>query len=87
LKILFWLAVAIAVMLFSIKNWRDVTIELWGNLQLDVKIPVLMAILFLAGLLPAMIVYRTRLWRLQNRVTIPRNEPPVRTNPEAEDPE
>lgn len=87
LKILFWLAVGIAVALFSAKNWRDVTIELWGNLQVDVKIPVLLAIVFLAGLLPAMIVYRTRLWRLQNRVTIPQNQPPAPAEPESRPPE
>ena len=40
------------------------TINLWGDLQADIKIPVLMLIMFLLGFLPAWLFYRARHWRL-----------------------
>lgn len=65
LNLLFWLVVAALATSLAIENWRDVTINLWGDLQADVKIPFLIAIVFLVGWLPAYIVYRTRLWRMR----------------------
>lgn len=69
LKTLFWIAVAVLVTLFAANNWRDVTISLWGNLEADVKIPVLLLVMLLIGLVPAILVYRAKIWRLNNRVT------------------
>lgn len=75
LKSLFWIVVAVIVTLFAAQNWRDVTIDLWGNLQADVKVPVLLALVFLLGFLPTLLVYRARLWRLHNRVSTPQRQP------------
>lgn len=84
LKTLFWIVVAVLVTLFAARNWRDVPISLWGNLEADVKIPVLLAAVFLIGLIPTALVYRARIWRLNNRVSIARRDiPPV----QAEEPE
>lgn len=76
LKVLFWLSVAVLATLFAAHNWRDVTIDLWGNLRADVKIPVLIAIAFLIGFVPTWLTYRTKLWRVANRVSIPQREAP-----------
>lgn len=75
LKTLFWIVIAVLVILFAAQNWRDVTIDLWGNLQADVKIPVLLTIVFLIGFLPTILIYRARLWRLENRVSMPQRQP------------
>lgn len=69
LKTLFWIVVAVLVTLFAARNWRDVTISLWGNLEADVKIPVLLVAVFLIGLVPTILVYRAKIWRLNNRVS------------------
>jgi lipopolysaccharide assembly protein A len=74
LKTLFWLVVTALVILFAAKNWRDVTIDLWGNLQVDVKMPVLLLIAFLIGFLPTWLIFRTKLWRVSNRVSIPQHD-------------
>ena len=74
LKILFWFIVAVLATLFAAKNWRDVTIDLWGNLEADIKIPVLILLVFLIGFLPTWLIYRTKLWRVQNRVSIPHRD-------------
>ena len=78
LKTLFWIVIAVLITLFAVRNWRDVTIDLWGNLQADIKIPILLVIVFLIGLLPMWLVYRAKLWRVANRVATPHSElPPV----------
>jgi putative membrane protein len=84
LNLLFWLVLAVLVTMFANQNWRDVTIDLWGNLQADVKLPVLLAIFFLIGFLPTWLICRARLWRLSNRVSMPQRQPsaPVGKEPE-----
>ena len=84
LKSLFWIVVAVLVTYFAAQNWRDVTIDLWGNLQADVKIPVLLAIMFLVGFLPTWLIYRGKLWRAHNRVTMPQRGTPRIVEPETE---
>ena len=83
LTTLFWIVIAVLVTLFAARNWRDVTIDLWGNLQVDIKIPILLAIVFLIGLLPTWLVFRARLWRVSNRVAMPQRDLPPAMEPEA----
>ena len=49
LKTLFWVLVAVLVVLFSVRNWSHVTINLWDDIQADIKIPLLLLIVFLWG--------------------------------------
>jgi uncharacterized integral membrane protein len=68
LKTLFWVIVAVALMLFALANWNMVTIVLWGGLEADVKLPVLVIGAFLLGFLPTFLVYRARVWALKRRL-------------------
>jgi uncharacterized integral membrane protein len=68
LKTLFWVALAIILVLFASVNWNPVTIRLWGGLEADVKLPVLVLATFLLGFLPTFILYRARLWTMRRRV-------------------
>ena len=68
LKTLFWVALAIVLVLFANANWTAVTIKLWGGLEADVKLPVLVLASFLLGFLPTFIFYRARLWTMRRRV-------------------
>ena len=78
LKTLFWIGIAVLVTLFAARNWSDVTISLWGNLQADIKIPLLLVAAFLLGMVPTMIVYRARIWQLNNRLSMARRDlPPI----------
>jgi uncharacterized membrane protein YciS (DUF1049 family) len=89
LKTLFWIVVAVLVTFFAAENWRDVTVDLWGNLQADVKMPVLLALAFLLGFLPTWLIFRGRLWRLNSKVSIAgrdtRPEPTPVETPEADE--
>jgi uncharacterized integral membrane protein len=68
LKTLFWVLIAVVVVLFASRNWSDVTLNLWGDIQADIKLPVLMLIVFLMGLLPTWLILRARIWSLRRRV-------------------
>jgi len=68
LKTLFWVLVAVIVALFASRNWADVTLNLWGDIQADIKIPLLLLIVFLVGFLPTWLIQRARIWSLNRRV-------------------
>ena len=68
LKTLFWVLVAVVVALFASRNWDDVTLNLWGDIQADIKIPLLLAIIFLLGWLPTWLILRARIWSLNRRI-------------------
>jgi uncharacterized integral membrane protein len=68
LKTLFWVLLAVFIALFASRNWSDVTLNLWGDIQVDIKIPVLLALMFLLGFLPTFLVQRARLWTVRRRL-------------------
>ena len=88
LRTLFWVLLAVFVALFASRNWSIVTLNLWGDIQVDIKIPVLMALMFLLGFLPTFILYRARLWSVRRRLEA-ENRPvqvqPATTPVEADD--
>ncbi|HEX5239338.1 MAG TPA: LapA family protein [Sphingomicrobium sp.] len=68
LKTLFWVLVAVVVVLFASRNWVPVTLNLWGEIEADVKLPLLLAFVFLIGFLPTWLIFRARIWTLKRRV-------------------
>jgi uncharacterized integral membrane protein len=68
LKTVFWVLIGIIVVLFSVRNWFAVTVNLWGDIQADTKLPVLLLIGFLIGWLPTWLILRARIWALRRRV-------------------
>jgi putative membrane protein len=68
LKTLFWVLVAVVVTFFAYRNWAPVTLNLWGDIQLDIKIPLLLLLFFVLGWLPTWLLLRTRLWSYRRRI-------------------
>jgi uncharacterized membrane protein YciS (DUF1049 family) len=68
LKTVFWVLIAVVAVLFGTRNWADVTLNLWGDIQADIKIPLLVLIAFLIGWLPTWIIMRAKIWSLNRRV-------------------
>ncbi|MGZ8998858.1 MAG: hypothetical protein ACXW2T_08390 [Allosphingosinicella sp.] len=88
LKTLFWVAVAVIMVLFAVANWEPVSLKLWGGLEADVKLPVLVIAAVLLGFLPTFIIYRARMWSLRRRfeplertISIAPPRPPASTAP------
>lgn len=80
LRTLFWVLVAVFVAILATNNWTDVTINLWDNLRLDTKLPVLVALAVLAGFLPTYLVQRAKVWTLKRRLAAQTQPPVVTTN-------
>ena len=68
LKTLFWVLLAVVVALFASRNWSSATFNLWGDIQADIKIPILLLIVFLLGFLPTWLIMRARIWGLNRRI-------------------
>ena len=67
LRILLWVVIAVLATILASRNWHDVTINLWGDIQADIKLPVLLAVAFLIGFLPPYLLLRARRWRDRRR--------------------
>ena len=83
LRTLFWVVIAVFVGIIASENWRDVTLDLWGNLQTDIKIPILLILTFLLGFLPTWLVLRGKIWRLKRRLGSEDHVRPVPAAPTA----
>ena len=68
LKTLFWVVIAVFLAILASRNWHDVTMNLWGDIQADIKLPVLIGFVFLLGWLPTYLIHRARLWRAKSRL-------------------
>ncbi len=60
-----------------------VTVNLWANLQADIKLPVLLLIAFILGWLPTWLIVRAKLWSLQRRFEALERQhaPPIAASP------
>ena len=70
LKTLFWMVLAVSIAIFATRNWRDVTVNLWGPFAADIKLPLLMAIMLLLGWLPTWLILRSKLWTARRRLLL-----------------
>lgn len=68
LKTLLWVLLAVVIALFASRNWVPVTLRLWGDIEADIKLPLLLFLVFLAGFLPTWLILRARLWSQQRRI-------------------
>lgn len=89
LKTLFWVVIAIGVVLFARENWVPVEIQLWSGLIAEVKLPFLLLVVFLLGFVPTYLLYRARTWTLRRQIGRPDrvvvgNQPISNTPPTAD---
>jgi putative membrane protein len=81
LKTLFWIVLAVMLAILASNNWRDVTLDLWGDLQIDIKVPVLLLAMVLIGFLPTWLVMRGKLWRVTRNYAADGRPTPVAPPP------
>ena len=67
-RTIFWVLLAVVLVLFSINNWQSVEVRIWNSLVLETKLPALVTGAFLLGLLPTWALYRTQRWRMKRRI-------------------
>ena len=68
LKTLFWVVLAVMMTQFAMQNWHVVEVRISDTLRADVKLPFLVLIAYLLGLIPTLIIYRARIWSLKRRL-------------------
>ena len=74
LKTLFWVVLAAVATIFAYRNWSPVSVNLWGGIVADVKLPVLMLVSFLLGFLPLLFLHRVTRWQMRRRLDTARRE-------------
>ncbi|WP_183030086.1 lipopolysaccharide assembly protein LapA domain-containing protein [Altericroceibacterium spongiae] len=63
-----WVVILIALLLFAYFNWKPVEVKIWEGLILETKIPALVVISFLVGLIPMWLIHRASRWQNRRRI-------------------
>ena len=63
-----WVLLLIALLIFSINNWNPVEVKIWEGLVLETKVPALVVIAFLLGLVPMWLMHRVSQWYYKRRL-------------------
>lgn len=69
IRTIVWVIVLIALLLFSLNNWTTVPVKIWEDLVWETKLPALVILSFLLGLVPMWLLHVTGRWRLRRRIT------------------
>ncbi len=76
-----WVVLLIALLLFSINNWEMVQVKIWEGLVLETKLPVLVIISFLLGLIPTWLLSKAKGWRYKRQISALQNYTQVDPSP------
>lgn len=64
-----WVLLLVVLLVFSAFNWQPVELKIWQGLVLETKIPALVVVSFLLGLLPMWLLHQGSKWRLNRRIS------------------
>ena len=67
-RTIIWVLILVALLLFTINNWRPIEVKIWEDLVLETKVPALVIISFMLGLLPVWLYHRGAVWRFNRRI-------------------
>ena len=68
IRTIVWVVLLIVLLLFSINNWQQVEVKIWEGLILETRLPALIVVAFLLGLLPMWLLHKAKGWRLTRRI-------------------
>ena len=68
-RTLFWVLILAALLVFTAFNWKPVEVQIWTDLVLETKLPALVIVAFLLGLVPTWLLHRGTRWRLNRRIS------------------
>lgn len=64
-----WVLILVGLLLFSWANWQPgISVRIWSNLVVDTRLPAVVVIAFLLGLVPMWLFHRGVVWRLNRRI-------------------
>ena len=68
IRTIVWVVLLMLLLGFSFFNWKPVEVQIWVNLILETKVPALVIVSFLLGLIPMWLIHRGVKWRLERRI-------------------
>lgn len=69
IKTVIWVLFIVALAGFSYINWEPVEVEIWQNLFLETKIPMLVVVSFFVGFVPMWLINRAQSWHSTRKIT------------------
>lgn len=70
LRSLFWIALLIVVVILTVLNWETtLAMNIWPGYVWDTRLPAVIVVAFLLGLLPTWLIHRGTKWRLERRIS------------------
>ncbi|WP_338468067.1 DUF1049 domain-containing protein [Novosphingobium sp. ZN18A2] len=69
IRTIVWIVIAVALALFTLANWQTVEVRIWEGLVLETKLPALVIVAFLLGLLPTWALHKVTRWRMKRRIS------------------
>lgn len=68
-RTILWVLILVGLILFSWANWNPgISVRIWSNLVVDTRLPAVVVISFLLGLVPMWLYHRGVTWRLNRRI-------------------
>lgn len=68
LRTIFWVTIAVLLVIFSMANWQSVDISFWPGLIVATKLPLVVIGAFLLGAVPMWVMFRASRWSLHRRL-------------------
>ena len=67
-RTILWVLLLVGILAFSFGNWdKEIDVRIWPGIVWDTRIPALVIVSFLIGLIPTWLYHRSVRWRLQRR--------------------
>ena len=64
-----WIALLIAAVALTVLNWETtLAMRIWPGLVWDTRLPAIVIVAFLLGMVPMWLIHRGSKWRLQRRI-------------------
>lgn len=64
-----WVALLIAFVALTMLNWdTQLAVRIWPGIVWDTRLPAVIVVAFLLGLVPMWLIHRGSKWRLQRRI-------------------
>ena len=92
-RTILWVLLLVGILAFSFGNWdREIDVRIWPGIVWDTRVPALVIVSFLLGLVPTWLYHRSVRWRQSRRIaaletatttmSASRSEPAVPTRPD-----
>ena len=68
IRTILWVVLLVGMLAFSFGNWdKEIDVRIWPGIVWDTRIPALVVVAFLIGLVPTWLYHRSVRWHLERR--------------------